>query len=104
MQLAWEPPEVHLPAYADLVTHYRVTISPFDDNWALMPGKTFQVDRLQTSIRFSDLYPFTAYNISIEAGTKTCMGELLWTVYSTLPPPGKCHVLDRPVATGDESG
>ncbi|MCP9258787.1 hypothetical protein DINM_001788 [Dirofilaria immitis] len=93
MHVAWSPPEIFDAAYKDLITHYRVTIAPFDS----YTGKTgrprnYSVPYPGTSIKFDNLSPKTIYNITVQAGTNSGYGEILWGTYSTLAL-GQNHVL-----------
>uniref|UniRef100_A0A915Q6K3 Fibronectin type-III domain-containing protein n=1 Tax=Setaria digitata TaxID=48799 RepID=A0A915Q6K3_9BILA len=93
MHVAWSPPEIFDMAYKDLITHYRVTIAPFN----VYTGKTdrprnYSVPYPGTSIKFDNLSPETIYNITVQAGTNSGYGEVLWGTYSTLAP-GQNHVL-----------
>ncbi|VDN93409.1 unnamed protein product [Brugia pahangi] len=93
LHVAWSPPEIFDPAYKDLITHYLVTIAPFDS----YTGRTgrprnYSVPYPGTSIKFDNLSPKTIYNITVQAGTNSGYGEILWGTYSTLAP-GENHVL-----------
>ncbi|VDN03313.1 unnamed protein product [Thelazia callipaeda] len=93
MHVAWSPPEIFDPAYKDLITHYRVTIAPFD-SFSGTTGRTrnYSVSYPGTSIKFEDLRPETIYNITVQAGTTSGYGEILWGSYSTLAS-GQNHLL-----------
>ncbi|CAG9530835.1 unnamed protein product [Cercopithifilaria johnstoni] len=93
MHVAWSPPEIFDPAYKDLITHYLVTIAPFDPNTGVTGRpRNYSVPFPGTSIKFDDLTPETIYNITVQAGTNSGYGEILWGTYSTLAP-GQNHVL-----------
>ncbi|CAD5222389.1 unnamed protein product [Bursaphelenchus xylophilus] len=83
---AWDPPDIFEPEYRDLLTHYRVTLTPLD-TYTLQPGasKNYTVPVPGTTIRFTDLIPETIYNITVQGGTEQGYGEPLWTTESTLP-------------------
>lgn len=70
-----------------------MTIAPFDP----YTGKTgrprnYSVPYPGTSIKFDNLSPETVYNITVQAGTSSGYGEILWGTYSTLAS-GQNHVL-----------
>ncbi|TKR65207.1 hypothetical protein L596_025641 [Steinernema carpocapsae] len=93
LHVDWQPPEVYIPEHRDLITHYRVTIAPFDEyTKELGPAKTYTVPFHGNSIKFTDLTPETIYNITVQAGTDSGYGEILWGTYSTLAT-GERHVL-----------
>lgn len=93
LNVAWEPPDIFDPAYRDLLTHYRVTIAPLDSsNWQAGPAKNYTVPVPGTTIKFNDLRPKTAYNITVQGGTDLGYGGIMWGVFSTLPT-GHGHIL-----------
>ncbi|KAK0418386.1 hypothetical protein QR680_013533 [Steinernema hermaphroditum] len=93
LHVDWQPPEIYIPEHRDLITHYRVTIAPFDElSRDLGPAKTYTVPVPGNSIKFTDLTPETIYNITVQAGTASGYGETLWGTYSTLAH-GERHVL-----------
>uniref|UniRef100_A0A7E4VM27 Fibronectin type III domain protein n=1 Tax=Panagrellus redivivus TaxID=6233 RepID=A0A7E4VM27_PANRE len=89
----WQPPEIFDPTYRDLLTHYRVTITPLD-TYTLQPGQpqNYTVMVPGNSIKFEGLTPETIYNITVQGGTNNGYGEVLWGTYSTLST-GQSHVL-----------
>lgn len=94
LHVTWKPPEILLPAFQQLVTHYRVTLARFHPDTGLTDEpKTFTVPRPGNRIRFDGLIPDTPYNITVQAGTAQGYGEILWGTYSTLAPPGTPHIL-----------
>ncbi|KAI6201513.1 hypothetical protein M3Y96_00850200 [Aphelenchoides besseyi] len=93
LHVTWEPPEIFDPKYRDLLTHYRVTIAPLDSqNWQQGQPKNYTVPVPGTRIRFDDLRPETVYNITVEGGTESGYGEMIWGAFSTLPV-GHQHIL-----------
>uniref|UniRef100_A0A915B8J5 Fibronectin type-III domain-containing protein n=1 Tax=Parascaris univalens TaxID=6257 RepID=A0A915B8J5_PARUN len=93
MHVAWSPPEIFDPQYKDLITHYRVTIAPFDAIKGVTGRpKNYTVPYPGSSIRFEDLRPDTIYNITVQAGTDSGYGQILWGTYSTLAR-GQNHIL-----------
>uniref|UniRef100_A0AC35UE32 Protein-tyrosine-phosphatase n=1 Tax=Rhabditophanes sp. KR3021 TaxID=114890 RepID=A0AC35UE32_9BILA len=93
LHVQWEPPFVVDPALRDLITHYRVTISPLDpDTFAAGTPKNYTVSVPGTTIRFDNLNPETVYNITVQGGTNSGYGENLWGTYSTLAT-GQNHIL-----------
>ncbi|EJD74869.1 hypothetical protein LOAG_17881 [Loa loa] len=85
MHVAWSPPEIFDPTYKDLITHYLVTIAPFDSYIGRTgPPRNYSVPYPGTSIKFDNLSPETIYNITVQAGTDSGYGEILWGTYSTL--------------------
>ncbi|CDW52276.1 protein sidekick [Trichuris trichiura] len=94
LHVSWKPPEILVPALADQVTHYKVTLSPFDPTSSADGQQSiYTVPKPGNRIKFDGLKPETIYNITVQAATKTGFGETLWGVYSTLPPPGTNHIL-----------
>uniref|UniRef100_A0AC35FY35 Fibronectin type-III domain-containing protein n=1 Tax=Panagrolaimus sp. PS1159 TaxID=55785 RepID=A0AC35FY35_9BILA len=93
LHVDWQPPEIFEPEYKDLLTHYSVTITPLD-SYTLEPGhsKNYTVPVPGNSIKFTDLTPETIYNITVQGGTNSGYGEMLWGTYSTLST-GQTHVL-----------
>uniref|UniRef100_A0A914QG08 Fibronectin type-III domain-containing protein n=1 Tax=Panagrolaimus davidi TaxID=227884 RepID=A0A914QG08_9BILA len=93
LHVDWQPPEIFEPEYKDLLTHYSVTITPLD-TYTLEPGhsKNYTVPVPGNSIKFTDLTPETIYNITVQGGTNSGYGEMLWGTYSTLST-GQTHVL-----------
>uniref|UniRef100_A0A913IDA2 Fibronectin type-III domain-containing protein n=1 Tax=Strongyloides stercoralis TaxID=6248 RepID=A0A913IDA2_STRER len=93
LHVTWNPPEIFDPVLKDLLTHYRITISPLDpDNFQSGSPKNYTVPVPGNSIKFTDLNPETIYNITVQAGTNSGYGEILWGTYSTLSI-GKSHIL-----------
>uniref|UniRef100_A0AC34QKY1 Fibronectin type-III domain-containing protein n=1 Tax=Panagrolaimus sp. JU765 TaxID=591449 RepID=A0AC34QKY1_9BILA len=93
LHVDWQPPEIFEPAYKDLLTHYRVTLTPLD-SYTMQPGqsKNYTVPVPGNSIKFEGLTPETIYNITVQGGTNTGYGEMLWGTYSTLAT-GQSHIL-----------
>lgn len=54
--------------------------------------RNYSVPYPGTSIKFEDLFPETIYNITVQAGTNSGYGQILWGTYSTLAP-GQNHIL-----------
>uniref|UniRef100_A0A914E274 Fibronectin type-III domain-containing protein n=1 Tax=Acrobeloides nanus TaxID=290746 RepID=A0A914E274_9BILA len=94
LHVTWEPPEIWEPEKRELITHYRVTIAPVDiDTNKLGSAKNYTVPFSGgNSIKFEDLNPETIYNITVQAGTDTGYGEMIWGTWSTLSI-GKSHIL-----------
>uniref|UniRef100_A0A8R1HV11 Fibronectin type-III domain-containing protein n=1 Tax=Caenorhabditis japonica TaxID=281687 RepID=A0A8R1HV11_CAEJA len=93
LHVDWVPPEIFDPEQRELITHHRVTIAPFDP----ISGKTgtlknYTVPYPGNSIKFEGLRPETIYNITVQAGTNSGYGHVLWGTYSTLAP-GQRHIL-----------
>ena len=94
MNVQWDPPEILHPRDRELLTHYKVTIAPYDvDSGVTAPARQFTVQVAGTRIKWNDLRPETVYNITVEACTSFGCGEQLWGAYSTLAPPGRPHIL-----------
>lgn len=74
-------------------THFRVTIAPFDPRSGVTgPKKNYTVPVPGNSIKFEGLNPETIYNITVQAGTSSGYGHVLWGTYSTLAP-GQRHII-----------
>lgn len=72
---------------------FQVTIAPFDAVKGVTGRpKNYTVPYPGSSIRFEDLRPDTIYNITVQAGTDSGYGQILWGTYSTLAP-GQNHIL-----------
>ncbi|KRX64845.1 Phosphatidylinositol phosphatase PTPRQ [Trichinella sp. T9] len=94
LHVSWRPPEILLPSLSEQVTHYRITVAPFDPAFGTTGiGSQYTVPRPGNRIKFDGLQPETIYNVTVQAATKRGYGETLWGVYSTLPPPGTNHIL-----------
>lgn len=79
LHVTWEPPEIYEPEYRDLLTHYRVTIAPLDHSTKMPgPAKNYTVQVPGNSIKFEELTPETIYNITVQGGTDTGYGEMIW--------------------------
>lgn len=93
MHITWDPPEILLPAYADLITHYLVTYAPYDPE-RRVTGTPVQLHVPRPGLRvwLRDLEPSTIYNITVQAGARQGLSEVLWGSYSTLDP-GQPHIL-----------
>lgn len=93
LHVTWQPPEIFNPEHRDLLTHYRVTIAPVDRyTMEQGPKKNYTVKVPGNTIKFTDLMPETIYNITVQGGTDTGYGEMLWGTYSTLAT-GQTHIL-----------
>lgn len=94
MHVRWDPPEI--PEHQRrLMTHYRVTIAKFDHHTGVTedPPKEYTIQVPTVAIRWDDLQAETVYKITVEACTANGCGEQLWGAYSTLPYPGRNHIL-----------
>uniref|UniRef100_A0A914W0E7 Fibronectin type-III domain-containing protein n=1 Tax=Plectus sambesii TaxID=2011161 RepID=A0A914W0E7_9BILA len=93
MHVTWTPPEVLNPQWRELITHYRVTIAPYDPITRITgQNRTYTVPVPGNRIKFTELDPGTIYNITVQAGTSIGYGEVLWGAYSTLET-GQQHIL-----------
>ncbi|CAI5445350.1 unnamed protein product [Caenorhabditis angaria] len=93
LHVDWVPPEIFDPEQRELITHHRVTIAPFDPiSGKTGPSKNYTVPYPGNSIKFEGLNPETIYNITVQAGTNSGYGHILWGTYSTLAP-GQRHIL-----------
>ncbi|KHJ91085.1 fibronectin type III domain protein [Oesophagostomum dentatum] len=93
LHVDWVPPEIFDIEQRELLTHYRVTIAPFDPRTGITgPKKNYTVPVPGNSIKFEGLTPETIYNITVQAGTSSGYGHVLWGTYSTLAP-GQPHIL-----------
>uniref|UniRef100_A0A7I5E8R5 Fibronectin type III domain protein n=2 Tax=Haemonchus contortus TaxID=6289 RepID=A0A7I5E8R5_HAECO len=93
LHVDWVPPEIFDPEQRELLTHYRVTIAPFDPRSGVTgPKKNYTVPVPGNSIKFEGLNPETIYNITVQAGTSSGYGHILWGTYSTLAP-GQRHII-----------
>ncbi|ULU01581.1 hypothetical protein L3Y34_001716 [Caenorhabditis briggsae] len=93
LHVDWVPPEIFDPEQRELITHHRVTIAPFDPTTGKTgPSKNYTVPYPGNSIKFEGLRPETIYNITVQAGTNSGYGHILWGTYSTLAP-GQRHIL-----------
>ncbi|CAI4231782.1 unnamed protein product [Auanema sp. JU1783] len=93
LHVDWVPPEIFDPEQRELITHYRVTIAPFDHHTGITgTPKNYTVPVPGNSIKFEGLNPETVYNITVQAGTNSGYGHILWGTYSTLAP-GQRHIL-----------
>uniref|UniRef100_A0A158P9A7 Fibronectin type III domain protein n=1 Tax=Angiostrongylus cantonensis TaxID=6313 RepID=A0A158P9A7_ANGCA len=93
LHVDWVPPEVFDVEQRELLTHYRFTIAPFNPiTRELGPKKNYTVPVPGNSIKFEYLNPETVYNITVQAGTSSGYGHILWGTYSTLPP-GQRHII-----------
>ncbi|CAJ0598951.1 unnamed protein product [Cylicocyclus nassatus] len=93
LHVDWEPPEIFDVEQRELLTHYRVTIAPFDPRTGVTgPKKNYTVPVPGNSIKFEGLNPETVYNITVQAGTNSGYGHVLWGTYSTLAP-GQRHII-----------
>jgi hypothetical protein len=94
IHVKWDPPEILHPRDRELLTHYKVTIAPYNQYTDVTgPARQFTEQVPGTRIKWNDLRPETVYNITVEACTSFGCGEQMWGAYSTLPPPGRPHVL-----------
>lgn len=62
------------------------------------PERTYTVPVPGNTIKFTDLHPETIYNITVQAGTNSGYGQILWGAYSTLAP-GQQHILRLKIRT-----
>ncbi|VDO74656.1 unnamed protein product [Heligmosomoides polygyrus] len=93
LHVDWVPPEIFDVEQRELLTHYRVTIAPFDARTGVTgPKKNYTVPVPGNSIKFDGLSPETVYNITVQAGTNSGYGQILWGTYSTLAP-GQRHII-----------
>ncbi|KIH52134.1 fibronectin type III domain protein, partial [Ancylostoma duodenale] len=93
LHVDWVPPEIFDIEQRELLTHYRVTIAPFDPRSGVTgPKKNYTVPVPGNSIKFEGLNPETIYNITVQAGTSSGYGHVLWGTYSTLAP-GQRHII-----------
>ncbi|GMT18237.1 hypothetical protein PFISCL1PPCAC_9534, partial [Pristionchus fissidentatus] len=93
LHVDWVPPEIFDEEKRELLTHYRVTIAPFDHRTGKTGAqKNYTVPVPGNSIKFEGLTPATIYNITVQGGTSSGYGHVLWGVYSTLAP-GERHIL-----------
>ncbi|ETN71312.1 fibronectin type III domain protein [Necator americanus] len=76
-----------------ITTANLVTIAPFDPRTGVTgPKKNYTVPVPGNSIKFEGLTPETVYNITVQAGTNSGYGHVLWGTYSTLAP-GQRHII-----------
>ncbi|CAB3401714.1 unnamed protein product [Caenorhabditis bovis] len=93
LHVDWVPPEIFDPEQRELITHHRITIAPFDPRTGKTGSpKNYTVPYPGNSIKFEGLMPETIYNITVQAGTNSGYGHILWGTYSTLAP-GQRHIL-----------
>ncbi|WKY00226.1 hypothetical protein Q1695_014798 [Nippostrongylus brasiliensis] len=93
LHVDWVPPEIFDVEQRELLTHYRVTIAPFDPRTGVTgTKKNYTVPVPGNSIKFEGLNPETIYNITVQAGTNSGYGHTLWGTYSTLAP-GQRHII-----------
>ncbi|KJH44141.1 fibronectin type III domain protein [Dictyocaulus viviparus] len=93
LHVDWVPPEIFDSEQRELITHYRVTIAPFNPvTHETGPKKNYTVPVPGNSIKFESLNPETVYNITVQAGTNSGYGHTLWGTYSTLAP-GQRHII-----------
>lgn len=92
-EIKWDPPEIIEDEYKHLITHYRITYARFNpDTGVTDVPRVYTVDYPNTNLRVEGLEPSTIYNITVQAGTDSGYGGVLWGAYSTLDP-GVDHIL-----------
>ncbi|GMS87185.1 hypothetical protein PENTCL1PPCAC_9360, partial [Pristionchus entomophagus] len=93
LHVDWVPPEIFDEEKRELLTHYRVTIAPYNHKTGKTGAqKNYTVPVPGNSIKFEGLTPATIYNITVQGGTSSGYGHVLWGVYSTLAH-GERHIL-----------